>query len=438
MALQIDIGRKSLVRDTLENYSAASNLMHNERVRELMAAGDTIYHFGFGQAPFPLMDKAADRLRKFADRSAYLPVAGIKELRDAICDFHKLHDDIDRSADDVIVGPGSKELIFLLMNIFHGDVLVISPSWTSYKPQVQLSGHKPHVITACQADDWKITPQLVKNFLQTRDLSPVKLLIFNNPDNPTGTMYNKPELEALSEVFRSNGILVLADEIYARLTYGGNFTSMAKVYPEGTILCSGMSKWASMGGWRLGYHIYPPGLAALKEAVRSAASHTYTSVAAPMQYAMTEVLQDTETCRQYQQHTTRIMAAVAKYCHSELTAVGVTAVQPKGGYYIFPNFEVIREQLRRRDVTSCEQMVNTIFCETAVSLMAGGPGFLRPEDELTVRLCFVHFDGAKALAESERLGLERPLPDNFVHTHCTTVYEGIQRLVDWVKKLLSE
>ena len=70
------IDRKLLVRDTLENYSAASNLMHNERVRELMAAGEIIYHFGFGQAPFPLMARAADRLRKHADKSAYLPVAG--------------------------------------------------------------------------------------------------------------------------------------------------------------------------------------------------------------------------------------------------------------------------------------------------------------------------------------------------------------------------
>lgn len=75
----------NLVRDTLENYSAASNLMHNEKIREMIASGKPIYHFGFGQSPFPIMDKAADRLRKHASESAYLPVAGEHSLGIIYC-----------------------------------------------------------------------------------------------------------------------------------------------------------------------------------------------------------------------------------------------------------------------------------------------------------------------------------------------------------------
>lgn len=426
-----------LVRKTLVNYSPASNLLHNEKIREMMATGRTVYHFGFGQSPFPIMENAAERLAKHAAESAYLPVAGIKELREGIKDFHKKYDLLSFDADDVIVGPGSKELIFLLMNIFEGDVIVISPSWTSYKPQVMLSGHTAHVIPTTMADDWKITPASLSKFLEENHLATNKLLILNNPDNPTGTLYTELELSELSEVFRNNNVIVLTDEIYGRLTFDGNsFVSLAKVYPEGTVLCSGMSKWASMGGWRLGYHVYPKQLSPLREAVRGAASHTYTSVAAPIQYAVCEVLRDTESCDSYMQHTRRIMATVGRYCYNELTAVNVQCVLPKGGFYIFPNLEVIKQALKERGIVRCEDMVNAIFQESAVSVMAGGPAFLRPEDELTVRLCFVNFDGAKALKESERIGLNQYLPDDFVQRFCTNVHDGIQALVRWIQKHL--
>lgn len=426
-----------LVRDTLENYSAASNLMHNEKIREMMASGQTIYHFGFGQSPFPIMNKAADRLAKHASESAYLPVAGIEALRVAIRNFHNKYDSISFSADDVIVGPGSKELIFLLMNIFQGDILVISPSWTSYKPQVMLSGHKANVVPTSMEDEWKIRPEKFTQYLKDNNLSGTKLLIMNNPDNPTGTLYTQKELSDLSDVFKREKVIVLSDEIYGRLTFDDSFVSMAKVYPEGTILCSGMSKWASMGGWRVGYHVYPEKLSSLKNAVRSAASHTYTTVAAPIQYAVAEVLNDLDTCEAYMRHTCRIMAAAAQYCHKELSEVGVSSVKPKGGFYIFPNFEILRAKLKARGIERCEDMVKALFDETSVSVMAGGPAFLRPETELTIRLCYVNFDGAKALAASERIGLESSLPENFVQSQCSQLYDGIQVLKQWVKKTLE-
>lgn len=86
-------------------------------------------------------------------------------------------------------------------------------------------------------------------------------------------------------------------------------------YPEGTILNSGYSKWASAGGWRMGYHIYPAKLAVLRDAVRSVASHTYSCAPAPMQYAIAHALRDEAACDDYIQHTTRVMSAVAEYCY---------------------------------------------------------------------------------------------------------------------------
>ncbi|OWF35868.1 uncharacterized protein LOC110442412 [Mizuhopecten yessoensis] len=428
---------RNLVRTDLEGYAPASNLAFNERIKILIEQGEKVYHFAFGQSPFPVIETATEALRENAHQNAYLPVAGLFELRENISKFHSKFDDLDIDPNDIIVGPGSKELIFLLLQIFNGDVIVISPSWTTYKPQTKLAHHIAYVIETSMETDWKITPAHVHQLIKENNLKKNRLLIFNNPDNPTGTSYNQTELKALSNVFREHDILVLSDEIYGRLHYDQNHVSLAKVYPEGTVLCTGMSKWASAGGWRIGYHIYPPQLSPLKKAVQSAASHTYSCAAAPMQYAVSETLKDLDGCDEYMKHCSRIMGVVGMYSHRELTSVGVKVVKPAAGYYIFPDFEVVKNKLRQRGIETCQQMCDAIFAETSVALMAGGPAFLRPVDELTTRLCFVPFDGKAALAESRTLGLDVELPTNFVKEYCTPVYDGIQVLKQWVTKQLE-
>lgn len=133
----------------------------------------------------------------------------------------------------------------------------------------------------------------------------------------------------------------------------------------------------------------------------------------------------------------------------ELSSIGLKVVEPSAGYYIFPNFEVIRESLKARGIHSGEAMCQAIFEEAKVAvssciywslinpwtekpqdllsqLMAGGPAFLRPKNELTTRLCFVNFNGSEALAASRKIGAEKELPENFVQVYCTPVFKGIQ------------
>uniref|UniRef100_A0A0B6ZUC7 Aminotransferase class I/classII large domain-containing protein n=1 Tax=Arion vulgaris TaxID=1028688 RepID=A0A0B6ZUC7_9EUPU len=416
-------------------YGAASNLAFNETIKQLIKQGQTIYHFGFGQAPFPVLEVAVEALRKHATESAYLAVQGIPELRRGICDFHKHYDNITFDPDDVIVAPGSKELILLLMLIFNGDVLLNSPSWTSYKAQAILTGHTPFVIDSKEEDEWRITPEGIEKVIAENKLSHYKLLILTNPCNPTGTSYAEKHFIALTHVFRKHNIIVLSDEIYARLHYNFDHGLLSKYYPEGTILSSGLSKWASAGGWRLGYNIYPKELSTLLQTVKSAASHSYSCAPSPMQYAFAEVLQNLPACDEYIQHTTRVMKAVGQFCARELRSVGVSVVEPTSGYYIFPNFEIIRPALHAREVTTCEKMCDLMLSEIAVAVMPGGPAHLRPADEFTVRLCYVNFDGTEPLAESRRRGLQTDLDSSFVKEFCLPVYNGIMALTNWVIKL---
>ncbi|KAL9988820.1 hypothetical protein ACROYT_G003308 [Oculina patagonica] len=421
---------EDLIRSDLYEYAPASNLLLNEKVKELMAAGKPVYHLAFGQSPFPVMESAVAALTQNAEKNAYLPVAGILELRKAICEFHREFDGLDVKPDNVIVGPGSKELIFLLLSVFNGDVFVLSPTWTTFKPQALLTHHDPIVITTEYRHDWRVTPDILDRALG-QSSAKNKIIILVNPDNPTGTVYTEGHWKELVDVLRKHSAIVLSDEIYGRLHFSGNHCSLAKFYPEGTILSSGLSKWASAGGWRVGYHIYPPELRPLLDAVKSAASHTYSCAAAPMQYAAVTHMSPSEESKAYMAHLRRILAAVADYSYQHLTEVGVKAVKPQGGFYMFPDFEVIRCALANRGITTAQQMCDAIFEEVSVALMPGGPAFLRPVTELTVRLCFVNFDGSIALKASEAIGLDDPLPDGFVEKHCALTADGIQALKQW-------
>ncbi|XP_062513628.1 aspartate aminotransferase-like [Corticium candelabrum] len=430
-------GGIGLIRGDLRDYKPAHNLSLNERIRNLLSKGKTVYHLAFGESPFPVVKGAQRALKMFVHEKAYEPVAGILSLREAICEYHKINDDLELSVENVLVGPGTKQLIFLLLTIFSGDVFLIAPSWITYKPQCLVCGHNPVVISTSFDTNWKITPEMLNEILSR----PVhhgrnKLLIVCNPDNPSGTAYTASELESLSAVFRKHNLLVLSDEIYGRLHHTGNHQCLAKFYPEGTIVSSGISKWAGAGGWRLGYHIYPQQLKAFQTAVMAAASHSYSCASAPIQHAAVECFRNSDDIVEYLLHTRRIIAALSNYCYRELTSVGVKAVKPAGGYYMMPDFEVVRKALNCCGIKTGQAMCDKIFEETCVVLMPAGPDFLRPMEELTVRLCYVNFDGGKALEASHKLGLSEELTDGFLEEHCPLTTGGIQALKNWVSALL--
>ncbi|XP_041459085.1 aspartate aminotransferase-like [Lytechinus variegatus] len=428
--------KESLIRPHLNDYGSASNLAFNEAVHKMMAEGRNIYHFAFGQSPFPPVEGAKKVLAENANETAYLPVAGLSELRASICSFHEKRDGLRLQDDLVVVGPGSKELIYLLINVFNGDILLLSPSWTTYKPQTQLANQRVFTIKTTLEDNWKLTPFLLEQTLQQHELKRNRLLILCNPDNPTGTAYSEEDFIALSSALRKHNIIVLSDEIYAATNFECCHKTLAKYYPEGTVLSSGISKWASAGGWRLGYSIYPPELKVLHKAVRSAASHTYSCASGPVQHAAVWLFRFDEECERYVYHTSKILQAVAAFCHRELTSVGVKAIMPRGGFYIFPDFEVIREALARRNITTGEAMCKALLEEADVAVMSGGPAFLRPDDEFTVRLCYINFDGAFALKASQQHS-DEPITDDFLNLYCKPVVEGILAIKNWVQKQLE-
>ena len=419
------------VRPPFQGALASATLAINERSAELARQGREVLKLGLGQSPFPVPDEVVEALRRHAGEKDYLPVQGLPRLRDAVAGHHARLDGWNGSGTEVVIGPGSKELLFLLQLVLEAELLVPTPCWVTYPPQNRMLGRRPELIRTRLEDGWLLDPDELAAVASASDAR--YLLILNYPNNPTGQTYREDELAAIAEVARAHDLLVVSDEIYGRLDYAGEHRSLSRYYPEGTIIGSGLSKWCGAGGWRLGTFLFPPEQAALREAVVAAASETFTSVSAPVQHAAVDAFVGSPAIEDYLVHSRRVLAALADALVDELRSAGLTVLRPRGAFYAFVGFEAGREPLAERGIRTSAQLAEAILADTGVAFLPGEPFGLRDE-ELWVRLAFVDFDGAAALDASRRIPDGEPLPRAWLDEHCTRTLDAVRRISDWYQK----
>lgn len=416
----------------------SATLSINEQVRRFRREGRTVYNMGLGQSPFPVPAPVVESLRVHAPEKDYLPVQGLRELRGAVAEFHRKYEHVQVHPDRVLIGPGSKELMFLLQLTYYGEINVLPPCWVSYLPQARVIGRKVNLIQTSYEDGWKITPQkLQQAFELVQDDSRPRLLVLNYPSNPVGNTYRADELQEIAEICRRFEVLVLSDEIYAGLHHTGEHASIAQFYPQRTIISSGLSKWCGAGGWRLGTFAFPPELEWLLDAMAAVASETYTSVCAPVQYAAVTAFRGGAEIERYLAHARRILAAVGRACAGQLAAAGVRVHPPEGAFYLFLDFSPFREQLAARGITTGTQLCDRLMEETGVAILPGA-AFARSRSELTARMAYIDFDGARTMSASEQIPLDVPLPDEFIRTWCGQVLEGTRRMIEWLGVTLND
>ena len=214
---------KELIATSLRETEQSETLLVNECSQEKEKQGETVYKFGFGQSPFYPPNFIIDRVKQEAHRKEYMAVQGHVKLREAVATFHEQVDQIDITADRVIVGPGSKMLIFSVMACFKkADVFLITPSWVSYEPQAKLAGHPVTRIQTNYQDRWRLTPAQLELTCQQRVHKdrPI-IMVLNYPGNPDGLTYSATELAALAEVASRYQIIIISDEIYDLLCFSG-------------------------------------------------------------------------------------------------------------------------------------------------------------------------------------------------------------------------
>ena len=374
----------------------------NEHSNALIAAGHTVYKLGLGQSPFPVPPSVVETLREHAHRKEYMPVRGLAELRAAVAEFHRRRSGLRSGceAEDVLVAPGSKELMFIVQLAFYGDLLLPSPSWVSYSPQAQIIGRQVNFLPTRLADRWMLRPDVLDEHCR-RDRGRPRILILNYPSNPTGQSFSRDELAALAEVAREHRLIVISDEIYGELHHAGTHGSIAEFYPEGTILSAGLSKWCGAGGWRLGTFLFPPQLRWLRDAMTAVASETYTTTSAPIQCAAVTAFQCGPEIEKYLVGAREVLRALGTWSSERLAAAGAACHRPEGGFYLFPDFSALAPRLRARGIADGDELCTRLLAETGVAILPGSD-FGRARGDWTARLAYVDFDGEQALAERTR------------------------------------
>jgi aspartate aminotransferase len=414
----------------VRGMAPSATMAINERCNVLMRDGHQVFKLGLGQSPFPVPEPVVEELRAHAFQKDYLPVQGLWRLRRAVADYHRRTNGLTSTGGDVLIGPGSKELMFLLQLSYYGDLLIPRPSWVSYAPQARIIGRQVRWIDTVRENNWRMMPDDLERICH-EDPGRPRLVIVNYPGNPTGATYSIDRLRDLAQVARRFRVVLLSDEIYGELHHKGQHVSIARFYPEGTIVSSGLSKWCGAGGWRLGTFTFPPTLAWLRDAMAAVASETFTSTSAPIQYAAVRAFQGGTEIERYLWRSRKILGALGRWSARRLAEAGLRLHPPAGGFYLFPEFSGFREQLRERGITTSRQMCERLLEETGVATLPGSE-FGRPAEELTARLAYVDFDGARALAALEAESHSGPPDETFLRTYSGQILEAVDRVVGWL------
>ena len=352
------------------------------------------YGFAFGQSPFPVPKPVQDALIRNASKGAYAAISGIPELRNAISKYNKYYFGMDVTPDRIYVGPGTKELLFNLLEILHGTVILPTPAWLGYLPQIRFLKKNYHMLPT--RANKKIAPNDLRRLaLRLQDRQ--KILILNNPNNPTGLLYDRLELEEIADVCREQNIIVLSDEIYAQTTYDfSKFVSMGKIYPEGAFVTNGLSKSHAAGGYRLGYVIFPQHANDLKLQFKKILATEYTAVSTPIQHAAIAGFEISKELDEYFEVTRSIHQIMGEYTYHALSAIdGIKVTRPDATFYLLADFNVFAPDLQRVKIHTSQKLSESLMVHPYHTAIVGGDSLVLERTDFSARIAYVDYDGAK-------------------------------------------
>jgi len=328
---------KVKISKTAQSVSASVTMAVTARAKQLKAEGIDVVSFGAGEPDFDTPVFIKEAAKKALDEGAtkYSPAAGIMPLRQEIARKLKEENSLEYKPEQIVVTVGAKHAVYEAIHavVDPGDeVLIPTPYWVSYPEMVKLVGGIPKIVQTRPQDDYKMTPEILKQAITDK----CSLLILNYPSNPGGFCYTPAEIAALGKVIADSSLAVISDEIYENLIYGDmEFRSFAAVCPDlydRTITINGHSKVYSMTGWRVGYAAGPIDLA---QAISRMQSHMTSGPATFCQIASVEALRSGQADAQ-RMHAE--FAKRARHIYQRLNAIeGVTCPEPTGAFYAFPN-----------------------------------------------------------------------------------------------------
>ena len=408
-----------MLKKLVKNLKPSSTLLINETSKKLEDQGKKIFKFGFGQSPFKVPEDVVEELKNNAYQNKYLPMQGLEELREAVAKYSSKKKNYDYKSHNVIIGPGSKELMFLLHVIFDGEIILPAPSWVSYMPQAILGRNKTHILQTKRENNWFPTAIEIEEII-LKDKNKNYLILLNSPNNPSGQICGN--LKEISDIANKYNLIILSDEIYSELSFKNNYESISNFCPEKTIISTGLSKWCGAGGWRLGYFLVPNALKEIRSMINVLASETFSSVSAPIQYAAIKAYENDHT--KYIDKSRDILKAVGEYVYENLKSNKILINKPQGGFYLMPEF-------LNKKFKSSSEMCDDILIKTGVALLPGSDfGF--DKTRMFVRLSFTDFDGKKFMQETQN---EQMIKNDLILKFAPKIVEGVDKLKKWSESI---
>lgn len=354
-------------------------------VNKLRAEGKDIVSFGIGEPDFPTPAhvKAAAKKALDEDKTHYGPSAGLPELRSAIADYIRRTRGIECSADEVVVTPGAKPIIFttLATCVNPGEeVIHPNPGFPIYESVIEWLGAKAVPAPLSEATNFAFD----RSALAAAVSDKTRLIILNSPNNPTGGMLNRSDLEFVAELAQKHNLWVLSDEIYSQIVFSGKFESIAALpgMKERTIILDGFSKTYAMTGWRLGFGVMRRELAehaARIEMNIESCTSTFSQVA-----AVQAISGPQDAARDYAGQFAQRVALGVKLLNE---IPGVKCNMPGGAFYAFPN---VTGACRKLGLKSSDELAKKLLHEGGVAVLPRSCFGRRPttETEEYVRLSF--------------------------------------------------
>lgn len=361
---------------------ASTTLAVDSLAKKMKAEGLDVVGFGTGEPDFDTPDNIKEAAIRAIQKgeTKYTPAAGLMPLRKAAADRLNADCGLDYEASQIVVASGAKHNVFAaLMALTNpGDEAIVpAPYWVTYTEAVKMAGGVPVVVEACEKDNFKITAAQLEAAITDK----TKLIIINNPSNPTGMLYSREELVALCDVCVKHDIYIISDEIYYGLVYDGkefvSIASLGKEVKERTIIISGVSKSYAMTGWRIGYSASNAQIATV---MSNYLSHATSAPSTISQFAAIEALNGPQEGIYAMRD---VFEQRRNYIVERVNSIeGVSCIKPDGAFYIMMNVEkLIGKTLGGRVITNGDDFAMAFLEKGLVAVVPcsgfGAPNFVR-------------------------------------------------------------
>ena len=369
------------IADSLSRIKPSPTIAVTAKARELKAAGRDVIGLGAGEPDFDTPDNIKEAaIRAIREgKTKYTDVDGIPELKQAVCAKFKRENGLAYKPSQVSVGTGGKQVLFnaLLATLNPGDEVVIpTPYWVSYPDIVLLGGGTPVFAETTMADGFKLRPEGLAKAISAK----TKWLILNSPSNPSGAVYTRAEMKALTDVLMKHPhVWVLTDDMYEHLLYDGmTFCTPAGVEPalyERTLTMNGVSKAYAMTGWRIGYAAGPEPLIKAMAKLQSQSTSNPSSIA---QYAAVEALNGpqhfiAERAKAFEARRDLVVSMLNQ-------ASGLKCPKPEGAFYVYPSCArtIGKTTPKGAKIVNDEAFVTALLEEEGVAVVQGAAFGLSP------------------------------------------------------------